>query len=154
MFAKVETFGVNTALRHQRSLCHFAGKSNCFGRFPNLTRFGSTARLRERRMRLFPAITLVVFLMTVASTGLAQTSAPVRQQPRTPPVLRSSATYSANRSQNADKEPSEVDEGSVVRVSTSLITAWKDGRKVPAVAALTKSALLFVLDRRTGAPIW
>jgi len=73
-------------------------------------------------MRLFPAITLVVFLMTVASTGLAQTSAPVRQQPRTPPVLRSSATYSANRSQNADKEPSEVDEGSVVRVSTSLIT--------------------------------
>jgi glucose dehydrogenase/mono/diheme cytochrome c family protein len=39
-------------------------------------------------------------------------------------------------------------------VSTSLITAWKDGRKLPAVAALTKSALLFVLDRRTGAPIF
>jgi quinoprotein glucose dehydrogenase len=39
-------------------------------------------------------------------------------------------------------------------VSTSLVAAWKDGRKVPAVAALTKSALLFVLDRRTGTPIF
>lgn len=39
-------------------------------------------------------------------------------------------------------------------VSTSLVAAWKDGHKVPAVAALTKSALLFVLDRRTGAPIF
>lgn len=39
-------------------------------------------------------------------------------------------------------------------VSTSLIAAWKDGHEIPAVAALTKSALLFVLDRRTGAPIF
>lgn len=39
-------------------------------------------------------------------------------------------------------------------VSTSLVQAWKDGREVPAVAALTKSALLFILDRRTGTPIF
>lgn len=39
-------------------------------------------------------------------------------------------------------------------VSTSLIEAWKDGHEVPAVAALTKSALLFILDRRTGKPIF
>ena len=39
-------------------------------------------------------------------------------------------------------------------VSTSLITAWQDGHAVPAVAALTKSALLFILNRRTGAPIF
>ena len=39
-------------------------------------------------------------------------------------------------------------------VSTSLVAAWKDGHEVPGVAALTKSALLFVLDRRTGAPIF
>lgn len=39
-------------------------------------------------------------------------------------------------------------------VSTSLVAAWKDGQEVPGVAALTKSALLFVLDRRTGKPIF
>lgn len=39
-------------------------------------------------------------------------------------------------------------------VSTSLVEAWKDGHEVPAVAALTKSALLFILDRRTGKPIF
>ena len=39
-------------------------------------------------------------------------------------------------------------------VSTSLVDAWKDGREIPAVAALTKSALLFILDRRTGEPIF
>jgi glucose dehydrogenase len=39
-------------------------------------------------------------------------------------------------------------------VSTSLVEAWKDGREVPAVAVLTKSALLFILDRRTGRPIF
>lgn len=39
-------------------------------------------------------------------------------------------------------------------VSTSLVNAWKDGHAVPAVAALTKSALLFILDRRTGKPIF
>jgi VWFA-related protein len=47
------------------------------------------------------------------------------QQPRTPPVLRSGGTYSSNQgdSQQAkDNGSSDVDEGSVVRVSTSLIT--------------------------------
>lgn len=39
-------------------------------------------------------------------------------------------------------------------VSTSLVEAWKNGREIPAVAALTKSALLFILDRRTGKPIF
>lgn len=39
-------------------------------------------------------------------------------------------------------------------VSTTLVDAWQDGHAVPAVAALTKSALLFVLDRRTGKPIF
>lgn len=39
-------------------------------------------------------------------------------------------------------------------VSTSLIEAWKSGHEVPAVAVLTKSALLFILDRRTGRPIF
>jgi quinoprotein glucose dehydrogenase len=39
-------------------------------------------------------------------------------------------------------------------VSTSLIEAWQDGHEIPAVAALTKSALLFILDRRTGKPIF
>ncbi|HEV7136811.1 MAG TPA: PQQ-binding-like beta-propeller repeat protein [Steroidobacteraceae bacterium] len=39
-------------------------------------------------------------------------------------------------------------------VSTSLVDAWKDGQRIPAVAALTKSALLFILDRRTGEPIF
>lgn len=39
-------------------------------------------------------------------------------------------------------------------VSTALVEAWKRGHKVPAVAVLTKSALLFILDRRTGKPIF
>jgi glucose dehydrogenase len=39
-------------------------------------------------------------------------------------------------------------------VSTSLIDAWRDGHEIPAVAALTKSALLFILDRRSGTPIF
>ena len=39
-------------------------------------------------------------------------------------------------------------------VSASLVEAWKDGHRIPAVAALTKSALLFVLDRRTGQPVF
>jgi glucose dehydrogenase len=39
-------------------------------------------------------------------------------------------------------------------VSTSLIDAWEGDREVPALAALTKSALLFILDRRTGKPIF
>src|SRR3981081_546861 len=47
------------------------------------------------------------------------------QQQRTPPVLRSGGTYSSNQgdTQKAkDNGPGDVDEGGVVRVSTSLIT--------------------------------
>jgi glucose dehydrogenase len=39
-------------------------------------------------------------------------------------------------------------------VGTTLVQAWRGGRELPAVAALTKSALLFVLDRRTGKPVF
>jgi glucose dehydrogenase len=39
-------------------------------------------------------------------------------------------------------------------VSTSLVGAWQDGHEIPAVATLTKSALLFILDRRTGKAIF
>ncbi|MDE2051755.1 MAG: PQQ-binding-like beta-propeller repeat protein, partial [Gammaproteobacteria bacterium] len=39
-------------------------------------------------------------------------------------------------------------------VSTTLLDTRQDGREIPAVAALTKSALLFVLDRRTGKAIF
>jgi glucose dehydrogenase len=39
-------------------------------------------------------------------------------------------------------------------VSAGLAVAWKNGHQVPVVAALSKSALLFILDRRTGKPIF
>jgi Ca-activated chloride channel family protein len=69
------------------------------------------------------ALFLAVLFSTVWGRSLyAQTP----QQPRTPPVLRSGGTYSPGRTQNAPTNdpngPGEVDEGSVVRVSTSLIT--------------------------------
>src|SRR6266404_8013619 len=47
------------------------------------------------------------------------------QQPRTPPVLRSGGTYSSNQAdsqKDKDSGSTDVDEGSVVRVSTSVIT--------------------------------
>jgi Ca-activated chloride channel homolog len=60
-------------------------------------------------------------------------------QTRTPPVLRSGGTYSSDqkKSENAaSAEPSEVDAGDVVRVSTSLITVPaivmdRNGRYIP-----------------------
>ena len=63
----------------------------------------------------------VLFSMVWASSLYAQTP----EQPRTRPVLRSGGTYSSNQSepQNAtNKDSNEVDEASIVRVSTSLIT--------------------------------
>ena len=65
------------------------------------------------------------------------------QQSRTPPVLRSSGTYSGNQteSQEANEKPrdnasNDIDEGGVVRVSTSLITVPavvmdRNGRYIP-----------------------
>jgi quinoprotein glucose dehydrogenase len=36
----------------------------------------------------------------------------------------------------------------------ALVTIHRDGREIPAVVALTKSGLMFVLDRRTGEPLF
>jgi len=64
----------------------------------------------------------VLFLMAFAGSLSAQTP----EQPRTPPVLRSGGTYSQGQTRNAPTNvangSAEIDEGSVVRVSTSLIT--------------------------------
>lgn len=61
-------------------------------------------------------------VMTFAGAALAQS--PSSQQPaRKPPVLRSSPVYPTDQSQKPNEQQSpEVDEGSVVRVSTSLIS--------------------------------
>jgi VWFA-related protein len=79
----------------------------------------------------------VLFSMVWASSLYAQTP----EQPRTRPVLRSGGTYSTNQgdSQNAsNKESNEVDEASIVRVSTSLITVPavvmdRNGRYIPSL---------------------
>jgi Ca-activated chloride channel family protein len=61
----------------------------------------------------------VLFSMAFAGSLYAQTP----EQPRTPPVLRSGGTYSSNQNESSsNKESNEVDEASIVRVSTSLIT--------------------------------
>jgi len=64
----------------------------------------------------------VLFLMALAGSLSAQTP----EQPRPRPVLRSGGTYSQGQTQNARtngaNDSAEIDEGSVVRVSTSLIT--------------------------------
>ena len=82
-----------------------------------------------------PAACLTILLSLVWS---AAPSAQTQQQQRTAPVLRSGGTYSNNqkesdRSQNGSNE---VDEGSVVRVSTSLISVPavvmdRNGRYIP-----------------------
>src|SRR5258708_5707609 len=62
-----------------------------------------------------------LFLMASAGSLLAQTA----EQLRKPPVLRSGGTYSSNQADSQkgkDSGSTDVDEGSVVRVSTSLIT--------------------------------
>ena len=59
-------------------------------------------------------------VMTLAGTVLAQSPSP---QQRRAPVLRSSRIFSNEQTQNPnEKQSPEVDEGSVLRVSTSLIT--------------------------------
>lgn len=67
-----------------------------------------------------------LFLAVLFSMSASSLHAHTPQQPRTPPVLRSGGTYSPGQRQNAPNNdpigPGEVDEGSVVRVSTSLIT--------------------------------
>src|SRR6185295_2845032 len=59
--------------------------------------------------------------MTFAGSALAQS--PLPQQGRKPPVLRSSRITSNDQSQQPNETQSaDVEEGSVVRVSTSLIS--------------------------------
>ncbi len=75
----------------------------------------------RKRVQLAPRIIMAGLVMTFTGAALAQS--PSSQQPRRPPVLRSSGVYSNDQSQNPNqKQSAEVDEGSVVRVSTSLIS--------------------------------
>jgi Ca-activated chloride channel family protein len=63
------------------------------------------------------AVLITVFLFTFCVASI--------HAQRTPPVLRSSGNQSPTQNQTtnaANSEPAEVDEGSVLRVSTSLIT--------------------------------
>src|SRR5438034_6000158 len=72
-------------------------------------------------LRATSSILAVLFSMAWVGSLYSQTPAP----PRTPPVLRSGGTYSSNQEKSQSDQnsiPVEVDEGSVVRVSTSLIT--------------------------------
>jgi Ca-activated chloride channel family protein len=72
-------------------------------------------------VQLAPRIILVGFVLSFAGAALAQSQTP--EQTRARPVLRSSDTYSNDQSRNPnEKQSAEVDENSVVRVSTSLIT--------------------------------
>ena len=71
-------------------------------------------------MRFAPTTIMAGFVMTFAGTVLAQSPSP---QQRQAPVLRSSRIFSDEQTRNPNQKQSpEVDEGSVVRVSTSLIT--------------------------------
>ena len=83
-------------------------------------------------LRTTASFLAVLVSMVWAGSLYAQTP----EQPRTAPVLRSGGTYSQRPTQDAGNNgPSEVDEGSVVRVSTSLITVPvvvmdRDGRYI------------------------
>jgi Ca-activated chloride channel family protein len=85
-----------------------------------------------------PAAFLAILISLVGAGSLcAQTP----EQPRRPPVLRSGGTYSGNqnesqRTNSNDNASPEIDEGSVLRVSTSLITVPavvmdRNGRYIP-----------------------
>ena len=82
-----------------------------------------------------PAALLTILTSLVWASALcAQTT----EQTRRPPVLRSGGTYSGNQneSEKAGNGSNEIDEGSVVRVSTSLITVPavvmdRNGRYIP-----------------------
>jgi Ca-activated chloride channel homolog len=69
-------------------------------------------------LRATALVLAVLFSMVWASSLYAQ----IPQQPRTPPLLRSGGTYSPGQTQNDPIGPGEIDEGSVLRFSTSLIT--------------------------------
>ncbi|MEK6334439.1 MAG: VWA domain-containing protein [Acidobacteriota bacterium] len=71
-------------------------------------------------MQIAPRIIILGLIMTFAGAALAQSPSP--QQVRKPPVLRSSRIDSNDQSQRNETQSPDVDEGSVVRVSTSLIS--------------------------------
>src|SRR5713226_1416310 len=82
-----------------------------------MERFGSEV---GRPVRFAPTTIMAGLVMTFAGTVLAQSPSP---QQRQAPVLRSSRIFADEQTQNPNQKQSpEVDEGSVVRVSTSLIT--------------------------------
>ena len=71
--------------------------------------------------RTTASLPAVLLIFIYAGSLLAQSP----EQPRTRPVLRSAGTYPANQGQSQGapgNEVAEIDEGSVVRVNTSLIT--------------------------------
>src|SRR5437773_6258842 len=86
-------------------------------------------------VRVPEAFLTILFSLAWAIALNAQTT----EQPRTPPVLRSGGTYSGNQSgsqKTGNNASAEIDEGSVLRVSTSLITVPavvmdRNGRYVP-----------------------
>jgi len=86
-------------------------------------------------VRVSVSFLAVLFSMSLAGALYGQTP----EQPRPRPVLRSGGTYSVNQSDSqsaSNKESNEVDEGSIVRVSTSLITVPavvmdRNGRYIP-----------------------
>lgn len=72
-------------------------------------------------MQLALRITIAGLLTTFTGAALAQSPTP--QQPRTRPVLRSSGIHPSRQDNSSnEKQQADVDEGSVLRVSTSLIT--------------------------------
>lgn len=87
--------------------------------------------------RLAPTVLLTILISLAWVSALcAQTVEPSRR----PPVLRSGGTYSGNQNQTdqatSNNRSSEIDEASVVRVSTSLITVPavvmdRNGRYIP-----------------------
>lgn len=88
-----------------------------------------------RLTRLAPSVFLTILVSLIwVSAPCAQTT-----EQRRPPVLRSGGTYSASQNESEktrDSGPSEIDEDSVVRVSTSLITVPavvmdRNGRYIP-----------------------
>jgi Ca-activated chloride channel homolog len=86
-------------------------------------------------MNLRASRLLLTFLISAVSSSSAYT----QSTPRTAPVLRTDRTYSSNQTETqkpADNASPEIDESSVVKVSTSLITVPavvmdRNGRYIP-----------------------
>ena len=102
----------------------------------DLTPDSHEKEIEARMTRLGPAalLTMIVSLLWVSGP-----SAQTIEQQRRPPVLRSGGTYSGSQNESGksnDSGSNEVDDDSVVRVSTSLITVPavvmdRNGRYIP-----------------------